>query len=186
MPHNAFVFGDLSWPMPDPGLIAVWRAMAIDASRWDDWSGFVEQLRTGTIGALVDDVAARPMPSSLQLEITDTGVRLRACLDDAHADDWQRLAIAWRLAADLGASGEFAWTPCERGPQDVAYHAVIRDYDSRWEMLRGASTSAIEGMAGRREVAALAGAAPERATAKPAKKAAAKSTSAKKSGKNKR
>ena len=158
MSHNAFVFGDLRWPMADFGLIAVWRAMSIDPSRWDDWKGFVEGVRTGagTIGAMVDDVTGRPSASAFQLDISDTGVRLRACLDEDHADDWQRLAIAWRMAADLGASGEFAWCRAERGPKDVAYHAVISDYASRWEVLEGASTNAIEVMPGRRESAALA------------------------------
>lgn len=174
MSHNAFVFGDLRWPMADFGLIAVWRAMSIDPSRWDDWKGFVEGVRTGTIGAMVDDVTGRPSASAFQLDITDTGVRLRACLDEEHADDWQRLAIAWRLAADLGASGEFAWCPVERGPKDVAYHAVISDYASRWEVLEGAGTNAIEVMPGRRESAALAPKSPAKQAPKQAAKHAAK------------
>ncbi len=153
MPHTVYVFGDLIWPMPDPGLLAVWRAMSIDASRWDDWHGFVDGTLGGTIGAMVDGVSGRP---AFELELSDTGVRLRACFDDAHADDWQRLAIAWRLAADLGAHGEFAWCPSEQGAADIAYRAVIHDYVSQWEKLTGAHTSAIEVMAGRREVAALA------------------------------
>ncbi len=141
MTHDAYVFGDLSWPMPDPGLIAVWRAMAIDASRWSDWDGFVDDLRVDTIGALVDRVAGESPGSPLHLDISDTGVRLRARLDEHHVDSWQRLAIAWRLAADLGASGEFTWCPCAKLPGDVAYRAVIGDYASQWEKLTGANAA---------------------------------------------
>jgi hypothetical protein len=153
MTKSAYVFGDLSWPMPDLGLVAVWRAMSLDASRWDDWHGFVDGVGPGTIGAMVDDVSGRP---ALQLRLTETGVQLRARLEDVHEADWQRLAIAWRLAADLGASGEFAWCPCDRGPSDVAYRAVIHDYGSDWEQLTGARARAIEVMPGHDEVAALA------------------------------
>lgn len=184
MTQKAFVFGDLRWPMPDLGLVAVWRAMAIDPSRWDDWKGFVEGVRTGTIGAMVDDVTGRPSPAAFQLDITDTGVRLRACLDEANVDDWQRLAIAWRLAADVGASGEFGWCRCERGPKDVAYRAVIANYDSRWEVLDGARTRAIEGMAGRRESAALAPTKAAKEAPKTAPKKFATKAATKAAGKN--
>ena len=36
------------------------------------------------------------------------GVRLRAFLPGAEADWWQRLAVAWRLAADLDALDDLA------------------------------------------------------------------------------
>jgi hypothetical protein len=127
MAGDAYVFGDLVWPMPDLGLVAVWRAMSLDASRWDDWEGFVEGLREGTVGATIDKVLAAPAVPFV-LDVDEMGARLRARVDD---DTWRWLAIAWRSAADLGASGEFGWRPCALdGP---AYRAVIRDYNSQWE-----------------------------------------------------
>src|ERR1044071_4870769 len=96
MSRDAYVFGELTWPMPDPGMVAVWRAMALDASRWDDWEGFVDDLREGTVGAMVDEVSSAP---ELQLDVDEVGARLRARITDDRADTWRRLAIAWRAAA---------------------------------------------------------------------------------------
>lgn len=129
MSNAAFVFGDLSWPMPDFGLVAVWRAMSIDASRWDDWAGFLGgSLDDGTIAELLDAVGGHAAPFTLHM--TEHGVKLRAKVTDE--DSWQRLAIAWRAAADLGASGELVWCTSAEG---VAYRAVVADYESRWEKL---------------------------------------------------
>lgn len=164
MPGDAYVYGDLDWPMPDPGLVAVWRAMPIDASRWDDWEGFVDELRTATIGTVIDELAEQPK-APLKLDITDTGVRLRARLGEHDADRWQQFAVAWRAAADLGASGELVWCPCTKA--EVAYRAVIRDYVSQWEKLTGARVNVLDALP-RSELDALA-APPPRARARTAK-----------------
>jgi len=161
MGWDAYVFGELRWPMPDPGLVAVWRAMAIDATRWTDWDGFVDgdvERGTGTIAALVD--AGAPADAA-ELVVDEHGVKLRARIEDAHAEWWQRLAIAWRLAADLDATGELVWVAGDGGPA-TAYRAVVGDGGSRWERLTGASP-----IAGGAEVeslvkAALARHAPEK------------------------
>jgi hypothetical protein len=179
--------------MPDPGLVAVWRAMSIDATRWDDWDGFVDATPGGTIAEFVDRVrAATGGDGALELEVGENGVRLRACFAESGAELWQRLAVAWRLAADVGASGEFAWVPGDA--RDVAYRGVIADFSSRWERLTGASASELGRAPGRREVQALAdkrgprpaprakpadpaatpATTPAAARAKPAKKAASK------------
>ena len=170
MPGDAYVYGALDWPMPDPGLVAVWRAMPLDASRWNDWDGFVDEPCSGTIATLIDEVEAQRARTPLALDITDTGVRLRARLAESHADRWQQLAIAWRAAADLGASGELVWCPCVKA--DVAYRAVIRDYLSQWEKLTGAGISVLD--TPRSELDALVAAAapkPRAKTAKPVAKA---------------
>jgi hypothetical protein len=181
MSWDAYVFGELRWPMPDPGLVAVWRAMAIDASRWSDWDGFVDGVGAGTIAALVDGGAPDNAPA--ELTIDEHGVKLRACVEHAHADWWQRLAIAWRLAADLDAKGELVWIAGGGGAgSGVAYRAVVGDGGSRWEKLTGAAATAIDALPGRQEVASLARAAlarhappakaaPTPAPAKPAKRA---------------
>lgn len=111
--------------MPDFGLVAVWRAMSIDASRWDDWAGFLgsHESRTETVAEFLD---AAPF----SLVTTETGVKLRAKI--TNEDAWQRLAIAWRAAADIGASGELVWCTSADG---IAYRAVVADYESRWEKL---------------------------------------------------
>lgn len=144
MSWDAYVFGELRWPMPDPGLIAVWRAMAIDATRWTDWDGFVdagvERPGAATIAALVD--AGAPADAA-ELVVDENGVKLRARIEDAHADWWQRLAIAWRLAADLDATGELVWVAGDGGPA-AAYRAIVGDGGSRWERLTG-TTSPITG-----------------------------------------
>ena len=172
MSDSAYVLGDLTWPMPDLGLVAVWRAMPIDATRWDDWDGFVESLRDGTVATLIDNVAGKAAPCTLDLD--ENGVKLRAVVTDEVA--WQRLAIAWRAAADLGASGELVWC---KSPAGVAYRATVRDYDSQWEKLAAAPPSA--------ELAALVAAAQgvvqpiedRKATkSKPVKKPAAKKPAA--------
>jgi hypothetical protein len=194
MTWDAYVFADLSWPMPDPGLVAVWRAMSLDASRWDDWDGFGAATPGGTIAQFVDQVRGAPGAGALELEMGEHGVRLRACFADSGAALWQQLAVAWRLAADIGASGQFAWVPGNGG--DVGYRGVIADFSSRWERLAAAE---LDREPGRKEVDAIAGpraptpaskAAP--APAKPAKKAPARAAKkpaakpAKKSGGKKR
>ncbi len=158
MTQNAFVFGDLSWPMPDLGLVAVWRAMPIDASRWADWDGFVVGTNAGTIGALVDRLGSdAPGSAPLKLSLDENGAKLRAYLEEVDADWWQRLAIAWRAAADLGASGEFTWVPTASAPAAIAYHSVIGDYGSRWEKR---NAQAAENLAGCKEIDAMIGTAP--------------------------
>jgi hypothetical protein len=180
MSWDAYVFGELRWPMPDPGLVAVWRAMAIDASRWTDWDGFVDADGdaggAGTIAALVDGGA--PADAPVVLVIDEHGVRLRACVENAHADWWQRLAIAWRMAADLDATGELVWIADARA---VAYRAVVGDGGSKWEKLTGAAATAIDALPGRQEVASLAREALARHA--PAAPAAAATTAATKPGK---
>ena len=111
--------------MPDFGLVAVWRAMSIDASRWDDWAGFLRshRSRTETIAEFLDG-------APFSLVTTEMGVKLRAKITSE--DAWQRLAIAWRAAADLGANGELVWCTSAEG---IAYRAVVADYESRWEKL---------------------------------------------------
>jgi hypothetical protein len=184
MPWDAYVFADLSWPMPDPGLVAVWRAMSLDASRWDDWGGFGAATPGGTIAEFVDRVRSAPGAGALQLEMGEHGVRLRACFAGVGAPVWQQLAVAWRCAADVGASGQFAWVP---GAGGVAYRGVIADFSSRWEKLAAAD---LDREPGRKEIDALAAEAPApaptpaarsaaRAAAKPAKKAPAKQPRAK-------
>lgn len=153
MTRDAYVFGDLSWPMPDPGLVAVWRAMSLDPSRWDDWDGFVDGGPAGTIAEFVDKVG-KSSAGPFELEMGEHGVRLRAYLAESHAELWQRLAVAWRLAADIGASGQFTWIG-ETGPAAVAYRAVIADFSSRWEKLTGKSATEAEALPGRREIDAL-------------------------------
>src|SRR6185503_9169823 len=135
MTWDAYVFADLSWPMPDPGLVAVWRAMSLDASRWDDWDGFGAATPGGTIAQFVDAVRASPGAGALELEMGEHGVRLRACFVDSGATLWRQLAVAWRCAADVGASGQFAWVPGKGG---VGYRGVIADFSSRWEQLAAA------------------------------------------------
>lgn len=163
MSWDAYVFGELRWPMPDPGLVAVWRAMAIDATRWTDWDGFVDGVGGSTIAALVDGGApAAEVPA--ELIVDEHGVRLRARVDDEHAQWWQRLAIAWRMAADLDATGELVWVAGDGGPP-AAYRAIVGDGGSRWERLTGATaTSAITGGAEVESLvkAALARHAPEK------------------------
>jgi len=91
---KAYLLGELNWPMPDMGLVAVWRAMPIDSSRWTDWDGFVDATYQGsTVGMLVDQAGA-----PFKLDLDEKGARLRARLSDADAPCWQQLAIAWRAA----------------------------------------------------------------------------------------
>lgn len=137
MGTSAFLIGELSWPMPDPGLIAVWRAMTIDASKWNDWGELDVGTHAGTVGALVDDMGGR-------LSIDDTGVNLRGRIEDAAA--WQRLVIAWRAAADLGATGELVC--CAEAPE-TGYKATIGEYSSRWAKLSAQDVAAL-GIAGAR------------------------------------
>ena len=170
MSGDAYVFADLRWPMPDPGLVAVWRAMSLDASRWDDWDGFAVATPGGTIAEFVDQVRAAGDP--LELEVGETGVRLRACFAESSAGYWQKLAVAWRLAADIGASGEFAWVPI--ATPGVAYRAVIADFSSRWEKLPGAGATALDAEPGKKEIDALVEKQGPRPASKPA--AAAKGT----------
>ena len=132
---GAYVFGDLKWPMPDLGLVAVWRAMPLDASKWADWDGFVDDVDNGTIAGFLDGLGTGDPATPLAFELDEHGAKLRAYVEDA--DCWKRLAIAWRAAADLGATGEFVWTP---GKVGVAYHGVIGDYDSRWEKREATAT----------------------------------------------
>jgi hypothetical protein len=65
----------------------------------------------------------------------------------------QRLAVAWRLAADLDARGEFAWVPrTVQLTTGLAYRGVIDDGNSRWEKLTGPAASVVEALPGRREI----------------------------------
>jgi hypothetical protein len=182
---GAYVFGDLKWPMPDLGLIAVWRAMPLDGSKWGDWDGFVDDIDNGTIAGFLDALGTGAPANPVALEFDEHGAKLRAYLEDA--DCWKRLAIAWRAAADLGATGEFVWTPGKAG---VAYHGVIGDYDSTWE--KREATGTIE-LPGRKEIDAMLPAPPadddepaEPPKAATGKKAAAKPTAAKKKPRKKK
>ena len=173
---KAYLLGELNWPMPDMGLVAVWRAMPIDSSRWTDWDGFVDATYQGsTVGMLVDQAGA-----PFKLDLDEKGARLRARLSDADAPCWQQLAIAWRAAADLGATGELVWFS---DPLTTAYRAVIGDYSSQWEKLSAGDASELAtnadlfGTTKQPKAAAKAKPAAMKAkSAKPATKAKAKPT----------
>ncbi|NVB83098.1 MAG: hypothetical protein HOV81_32265 [Kofleriaceae bacterium] len=100
--------------------------MSIDASRWDDWEGFLPAKLEPSSETIAEFLDAAPFA----LATTETGVKLRAKITSEKA--WQRLAIAWRAAADLGASGELVWCTSAEG---IAYRATVADYESRWEKL---------------------------------------------------
>jgi hypothetical protein len=155
MSWDAYVFGDLQWPMPDPGLVAVWRAMTLEPDRWDDWGDF-GSAGSGTVGELLDSIAgARQQPGEvapLEVVVDEYGVKLRAYLEKSQAYWWQPLATAWRLAADLGASGDFVWVPGEAGPTGIAYKGEIGDGESAWKALTGQAAEAMETLPGRREI----------------------------------
>src|SRR5262245_23651061 len=155
MSWDAYVFGDLQWPMPDPGLLAVWRAMSLDPDRWDDWGNF-GSAGTGTVGELLDSIAtAKRTPGDiapLEVVADENGVRLRAYLEKSQSYWWHPLATAWRLAAELGASGEFVWVPGEAGPTGIAYRGAISDGNSAWHELTGAAVASVENLPGRREI----------------------------------
>jgi len=134
MSTSAFVIGELSWPMTDHGLVAVWRAMPIDRSRWNDWGELDVGEHAGTVGALVDEMHDVPCT----LEVHENGAHVRGRIDDP--DAWQRLVIAWRAAADLGANGELVW--CEE-PRSVAYKATVSGYSSQWARLSSRERAAL-------------------------------------------
>jgi hypothetical protein len=152
MSWGAFVFGDLRWPMPDFGMVAVWRAMSMDASKWCDWDGFVDDVGQHTIAELIDQLLRASSDAPFTLELDEHGAKLRAYLDETNAACWQQLAVAWRAAADLGATGEFVWMPGPSCPHATAYLGVIADYESRWQ---SCASDLAPNLAARREIEAM-------------------------------